>query len=479
MRNSDLRPTRVELAVRPFVEFFHREASAGLVLLAITAVALIWANSPFAASYDALWKAEVAVRAGGFSMGMDLRHLVNDGLMAVFFLLVGLEIKREILVGELSSTRKAALPMMAALGGMVFPALIYVAINLGSPGIRGWGAPMATDIAFALGVLALLGSRAPIGLKVFLTAVAIVDDIGAVLVIALFYSGGIATGWLAASAAVLAAMAVANRLGVRSIPFYLGMFALLWYAVHYTGIHATVAGVLAAMTVPAGSRIDGRRFASRTRALIDEFENSGDSDEDAILNEQQTAALHEIERDSERVGSPLQRLEHALHPWVAFAIVPVFALANAGVSLVGGSDAPQPTQPIAIGLFLGLVLGKPIGIYLMTWLTVRLGLGDLPQGVTWRHIHGAGWLGGIGFTMSLFVATLAFGEGRDLQTAKAAILAASAVAGSIGLWIVSHAKPTDPSLLEESPDDEGRGQAEGDEALLPRPRPVATLDRDS
>lgn len=428
---SFIRPrTPAERAVRPFIQFAKREASGGLVLLGCAILALAWANSPWSATYFHLWETPIAFSVGRFSLTMPLSHFINDGLMALFFLLVGLEIKREILVGELSSLRQASLPLVAALGGMVVPASLYAVFNLGSPTLRGWGTPMATDIAFALGVLALLGSRVPTGLKVFLAALAIVDDIGSVLVIALFYSGGVSGPWLAASAGILATMAVANRLGMRSLLPYGVLFLLLWYAVHHSGIHATVAGVLAAFTIPAWSRIDGRRFVDRSRELLDEFECTGDCDNDVVMNDAQTAALQSIEHAVERVTTPLQRLEHSLHPWVAFGIMPVFALANAGVSIVGGGAAP--TGPVAIGIFAGLVFGKPIGIYLSTLLAVKMKLGDLPEGVTWRHVHGVAWLGGIGFTMSLFVSGLAYGVSKELDIAKVAILAASLVAGTVG-----------------------------------------------
>jgi NhaA family Na+:H+ antiporter len=403
------------------------------VLLGCALLALFWANSPWSASYFALWKTPISLSTGNFALEMSLGHFINDGLMALFFLLVGLEIKREILVGELSSLRQASLPLVAAVGGMVVPASFYALFNLGSPTLRGWGTPMATDIAFALGVLALLGNRVPTSLKVFLAALAIVDDIGSVLVIALFYSSGVSMTWLAISAAVLGLMAAINRFGVRSLLPYGLLFAALWYAVHHSGIHATVAGVLAAFTIPAWSRIDGRRFVDRSRELLDEFEGSGDCDNDVILNDAQTAALQGIERSVERVTMPLQRLEHTLHSWVAFCIMPIFALANAGVALGGG---PAPLGPVSFGIFAGLVVGKPVGIYLATLLAVKLRVGDLPEGVTWRHVHGVGWLGGIGFTMSLFVSGLAFGESAELDVAKTAILAASSVAGIVGCLIL-------------------------------------------
>ena len=318
-------PVPIERVLRPIREFIHLEASAGLLLLLATAVALAWANSPWRGAYDALWHTPVTVGAGRFVLTMDLHHWINDGLMALFFFVVGLEIKREVLMGELASLQRAALPIAAAVGGMVVPALIYVALNAGTAGAGGWGIPMATDIAFALGVLALLGRRVPLALKVFLTAVAVVDDLGAVLVIALFYTPSVSWASLAAAAGLLAAAAAANRLGVRHVLPYAVLGTGLWLAVLLSGVHATVAGVLLAMTIPARSRIDALAFALRGQAYLDEFRSASTSDPRAHITEHQQTALHHLEEAAEQVETPLHRLEHALHPWVAFAIMPVFA----------------------------------------------------------------------------------------------------------------------------------------------------------
>jgi NhaA family Na+:H+ antiporter len=363
---------------------------------------------------------------------------INDGLMAIFFFVVGLEIKREVLAGELSSVRKAAFPVIAAVGGMVVPAGLYVLLNRSGPEARGWGVPMATDIAFALGVLALLGSRAPTSLKIFLTAFAIADDIGAVLVIALFYTESIAWGYLGLAAGCLVLLVALNAGGARRPLTYVVLGLVLWVAFLKSGVHATVAGVLLAMTIPATARIDYPAFLQRGRSVLDQFERADTGDGEAATHSERQAALHTLEEACEHVQTPLHRIEHALHPWVTFAIMPVFALANAGVTLGGGGGVGHP---VALGVLLGLVLGKPIGITFFAWLAVRLGLAELPPGITWQHVHGAGWLGGIGFTMALFIAGLAFAGTPYLDTAKLGILSASLVAGVVGFVLLRGTAP--------------------------------------
>jgi Na+:H+ antiporter, NhaA family len=424
----------VEMVVRPFQAFADKASSGGILLIAATVVALVWANSPWGDTYSDLWQTKLTVGLEGFSLTKDLTHWINDGLMAVFFLVVGLEIKREILVGELSSPRRAALPIAAALGGAVVPAVIYVAINAGTEGASGWGIPMATDIAFALGVLALLGERAPIGLKVFLTALAIVDDIVAVTVIALFYTSDISWGALAVGAAFLVALVGANVAGVGK-PLVYGLLGIgLWLAFLKSGVHATIAGVLLAMTVPASSFIDTGEFLERSRGLLDRFERAGERGDHVLCNEERQAVLHALNDTTEELEPPLQEMEHALHPWVVFLIMPLFALVNAGVPL-GGNLSEALTSTVALGIVAGLVVGKQLGITLLALLAVRTGISELPEGVTWRHVYGAGWLAGIGFTMSLFVSDLAFTSGSLLDTAKLGILAASVIAGAVG-WMI-------------------------------------------
>jgi NhaA family Na+:H+ antiporter len=424
----------IERVLGPFQRFFATSAAGGLVLLGATAVALAWANSPWAAAYHHLWETPVTIGAPGFGLTLSLHHWVNDGLMAVFFFLVGLEIKREVLVGELASRRTAALPVAAALGGMLVPAALYAALNAGGPGAAGWGVPMATDIAFALGILALLGDRVPGGLRVFLAALAIADDLGAVLVIAFFYTGAIDWGALGGAAAVLAALVGLNRAGARRPLTYALLGAALWVFVLASGIHATVAGVLLALTVPARTRIDEGEFLARAEASLADFRAADEPGTTVLTNHGHQAALQAIENAADAAQAPLQRMEHALHGVVAFVVMPVFALANAGVALGGAAAAAR--SPIAWGVVLGLALGKPLGITLASWLAVRAGAADLPSGVGWRHVHGAGWLGGIGFTMSLFVAGLAFADPAGLDVAKLGVFAASLVAGVVGYTLL-------------------------------------------
>ncbi|HEX6861700.1 MAG TPA: Na+/H+ antiporter NhaA, partial [Thermoanaerobaculia bacterium] len=410
-------PPLIDRVLQPFAEFAHTASSGGIVLLVCTAVALAWANSPWAASYHHIWELEVAVDAGPLAFRSTLHHLINDGLMAVFFFLVGLEIKREVLIGELASFRQAALPAAAALGGMVVPAAIYAALNSGGSGSAGWGIPMATDIAFALGVLALLGDRVPAGLKVFLAALAIVDDIGAVLVIALFYTAGVSWAALGIAGALLLLAAGANAAGVRRPSAYALIGLALWAAVLASGVHATVAGVLLAMAIPSRTRIDEDEFLRRARRTVDEFESGCGPGTTVLTNQVQQEALLTLETLCKQAQAPLQVTERRLHGTVAFFIMPLFALANAGVRLSGGELATALSSPVTLGVVLGLLLGKPLGITLFSWAAVRMGVATLPSRVTWRMVHGAAWLGGIGFTMSLFIAGLAFPGMPDLLAA--------------------------------------------------------------
>jgi NhaA family Na+:H+ antiporter len=428
-------PTAIERILSPFQRFIHAESSSGIVLLAAAIAALVWANSPWWESYHRLWASYLSVGLLGGEFRMSLHHFINDALMAVFFFLVGLEIKREMLVGELSSLRAATLPIAAAMGGIVVPAGLYTALNAGGDGASGWGIPMATDIAFALGILALMGPRVPLGLKVFLTALAIVDDLGAVLVIALFYTANVNVAALGMGAIVLLLLVAMNRLGVRHPAAYAFVGLLLWGAVLVSGVHATVAGVLAALAIPARTRIDRNEFLVGSREILDVFERAGVEGKDVLTNADQQSAVQALEVNCEAAQAPLHRIERGLHAWVAFLIVPLFALANAGVSLTGNfGDALR--HPVALGVILGLVVGKPIGIGLCAWLAVRSGLAVLPPGVDGRAITGVSFLAGIGFTMSLFIATLGFGEGSPLlDIAKVGILVASAVAAGLG-WVL-------------------------------------------
>ena len=433
--------TPFQRILSPFARFAHTESSGGIVLIAATLVAIGWANSPWAASYHHLWETPVTVGAGAYALTYPLHHWINDGLMAVFFFLVGLEIKREFLVGELASFRRASLPIAAALGGMVVPALIYAALNVGGRGEAGWGIPMATDIAFALGVLALLGPRIPLALKVFLAALAIVDDLGAVLVIAVFYTEQLSWAALGIGLALLAGLAVANRMQARSPLIYTVVGVFVWLAFLKSGVHATVAGVLVAMTIPARTRIDTAEFLSRGRRILDYFDAAGEEGSSVLTNRSQQAAVQEMENACEAAQSPLQRIEYELHHWVAFGIIPLFALANAGVHL-GGNLGAAFGERVTLGIILGLMIGKPIGITLFAWLAVRLRLADLPSATTWRAIRGVSLLGGIGFTMSLFIAGLAFPGVPELnEDAKIGIFVASLVAGVAGFLVLRGFNP--------------------------------------
>lgn len=435
----------VERILRPFQQFVATESAGGIVLLVCTVAALVWANSPLSDVYFHMWERTFTVGPEGAALTKSLHHWINDGLMVVFFLLVGLEIKREIFVGELSSLKQAVLPIAAAVGGMIVPAAIYASLNAGGPGSAGWGIPMATDIAFALGVLALLGDRVPPGLRVFLAALAIVDDLGAVLVIALFYTAEISVLALILAAGVLAVLVICNRIGVRHPGVYAVLGVALWLAILHSGVHATISGVLLALTIPSRTRIDEDTFASRAEAAVVEFQTASDPVAVNVLsNPRQQEALHDLERAIDAVQSPLLRIEHNLNKAVAFGIMPLFAFANAGVRLDASVFAGLSWR-VVLGVALGLVVGKAVGIFTTSRVAVRAGVAVLPANVSWRRIFGVSWLGGIGFTMSLFVATLAFGSGPLLDSAKVGILAASIVAGVVG-GLILRATPAHPRV---------------------------------
>ena len=427
--------------LRPFQRFSREEAAGGIVLLVCAVLALGWANSPWSESYQDLWETHLRIGVGTFVLDETLHFWINDGLMAVFFFVVGLEIKRELLVGELASPRRAVLPAMAALGGMAVPALLYTVLNVGTDGARGWGIPMATDIAFSVGVLAVLGSRAPFTLKVFLTAFAIVDDIGAVIIIALFYTEEVAWLNVTIGGGFLLLLVLADRLGIRHTLVYGVLGIIVWLAFLQSGIHATVAGVLVAMTIPSRVRIGVDDFVAKERVLLDEFERTGEHGSRVQTSEDQSAVIRELESTSKDVESTLQRLEYDLNPWVAFVIVPLFALANAGIPLGNISLGGVLAQPVTLGVLLGLVLGKQLGITLFVWLAIRSGLAAMPHGMSWRHVYGAAWLGGIGFTMSIFFTGLAFTDPTLISQAKVAILIASVISGVGGWTLLRKAQP--------------------------------------
>jgi len=429
--------SHIEALTDPFARFAKIEASGGIILLVATAVALVWANSPWEHGYEALWNTPVTIGFGRVVLSETRHHWINDGLMSIFFFLVGLEIKREVLIGELSSLKQAAFPFIAAVGGSMVPALIYVLATRGSGAQNGWGIPMATDIAFALGVLALVGDRIPVALKVFVAALAIVDDILCVMVISVFYTSHISFISLGIALAGLAVCCLANWLGVRKPAVYAFISVFVWLAVLKSGVHATIAGVLLAFTIPAKTLIDRPEFLARSRSILSRFEEAD------LHSAEEHDAVHGLELQCELIQSPLHRIEHRLQPWVSFFIMPVFALANAGVPILGNLRATV-THPVALGVALGLFVGKPIGITGAAWLGTKWKLALAPAGVSWMQILGASWLCGIGFTMSLFVSGLAFGEGTLLDMSKIGILAASALAGTGGAMILRRVKPPQP-----------------------------------
>jgi NhaA family Na+:H+ antiporter len=434
---ADNRP--IDRILSPFQEFFQQEASSGILLIIATILSLVWANSPWADSYVALWHTNVTFSFGGFGISKDLLHWINDGLMAVFFFVVGLEIKREVMVGELATPRVAILPIVAAVGGMVIPAGFFLLFNPSGPAQAGWGIPMATDIAFALGILSLLGKRVPLSLKIFLTAVAIVDDLGAVLVIALFYTSEIVWASLLIGVIFLIILIVMNRLGVRSPIVYAILGIGLWVAFLKSGIHATIAGVLLAMTIPVRTRTNTEGFISNASFFLEEFRRHGETGESVLTSANQRAAIQAIEVAAEHAQTPLQRLEHILHPWVGYFIMPIFALANAGIAFESNFLSAF-AQPVTLGIMAGLILGKQIGVFSASYIAVKSGWSDLPSGMTWLRLYGLSWLGGIGFTMSLFIASLAFGESDYLAMAKVGILVASLISGIVGAVILRMAK---------------------------------------
>jgi Na+:H+ antiporter, NhaA family len=419
-----------------FGEFLHTEVAGAIALLAATVIALVCANTRLWPAYDAFWHIEVGISAGHWAFDESLVHWVNDLLMALFFFVVGLEIKREVLVGELSDRRKAVLPVVAAIGGMLAPALIYILMNQGGDGAHGWGIPMATDIAFAVGVMALLGDRVPPTLKVFLVALAIADDIGAILVIAIFYSSGISYVWLGVAVLLLVALLVMNRAGIDSPVPYLVLGGFVWAAIFASGIHSTIAGVLVALTIPAVAKTDPLAFVSSTRDRLDRIETTYVEGSNVLEDDDQQLEALRIRSEASHTAAPLQRLEFALHPFTTFVVLPLFALSNAGVRIVGTDVRAALVTPVALGVIFGLLVGKPLGIALLSWAAIKARIADLPEGVGWPHMLGAGLLGGIGFTMSLFVASLAFRRTDLIADAKLAILVASALAGVLGYVVL-------------------------------------------
>ncbi len=425
----------------PFEEFIHRETTSGLLLMGTALLALVLANSAWAHLYQHIAHTEISLTVGGWSIAKSLHHWVNDGLMALFFFVVGLELKREMLVGELADPRQSALPIAAAFGGMVVPAAIYYAINPAGDAMRGWGIPMATDIAFAIGVLVLMAGRIPKALITFLVALAIVDDLGGVLVIALFYTESLSLPALAAAGGLFALMVAFNMGGIRRPTPYFLVAVLLWYALLLSGVHATLAGVLGALVIPSRPRYDPQRFSVHVRELMDRFDASHVPGQSIMTNDDLRAVVQTLENGVQQVETPLQRLEHIWHLPVAFLVIPVFALLNAGIPIDFAGIGTALAHPVTLGVMAGLVLGKFLGIVGASWLALRLGIGQLPAGTRFSQIMGVALLGGIGFTMSIFIAELAFAQNPELlHMAKLGILAASllgGLGGYIWLWLTS------------------------------------------
>ena len=425
----------------------HDESTAGIVLLISAVIAMIWANSAWSDSYHHLWEYKISIQAGAYGISKTLHEWINDGLMAMFFFVIGLELKREIMGGELSDRGKAMLPLVAALGGMLLPALIYFLFNPTRPESNGWGIPMATDIAFALGIMSLLGNRVPLSLKIFLTALAIADDIGAVLVIAFFYTSNISMITLGVAGLFLGLLLSANYIGVRSTLFYgLVGIAGVWLAFLMSGVHATIAGVLAAFAIPARTKIDEEKFIQVLEDQLREFHAIPPNDV-TLLEPAQYKVIEKINRLTEAAGTPLQKLEYKLHPWISYLVMPLFAFSNSGITLHAGFLKDILSSNITLGVLLGLVFGKFIGVLIFSWLAVKMKIAALPQGVSWKHIIGVALLAGIGFTMSLFITTLAFNDAQLVTDAKLGIFIASIISGVVGYFVLKKATTT-PKPLE-------------------------------
>ena len=435
---------------RAFQEFFRSEVTSSAILLVCAIVALIWANSPWADYYFDLLHLPIGFGIGEIEFDLTLHEWVNDALMAFFFLVIGLEVKRELVVGELSSPKKAMLPVTAAVGGMIIPAAIYLIFNAGGEGANGWGIPMATDIAFALGILALLGSRVPPALKVFVTALAIADDLGAIAVLAIFYTERIIWIDVILSLGFLLLMFIAVRTRINRIEVYVVLVIGAWAAMLLSGIHATVAGILIAMVIPVRARIDPEEFLAIGYSKLNELQEGGLTTESMIHDHDQMETLMELHEASRRLRPPGLVIEHYLHPLVAYFILPLFALTNAGVRIDEGFFRTL-ANPISLGIIFGLVVGKQIGVMLLSWVAIRTGYANMPQGVTWGQIYGVGWLAAIGFTMSLFIADLAFGDPALINQAKVGILAASLIAGIGGYLVLNLFLPKNKEVADPQP----------------------------
>jgi NhaA family Na+:H+ antiporter len=429
--------------VQPVLRLLDVEAFAGTLMLGAALLALVWANSPWFRAYDQLWATPFDIRLGSLiELELDLRTWVNDAAMALFFLLAGLEIKRQLVLGELRSARAAALPAVAALGGMVVPALLYVAINAGHPGSRGWGIPVATDIAFAVGVVAIAGRRIPVGARIFILTLAVVDDIGGIVVIALFYAQDVQPAWLLVALGAVLSTAVASRLEVRSIVPYVVLGVVCWLALHEAGVEAAIVGVVFGLLTPSRPFQDPATFAPVVHGMIADMEGRA---ADGIITEDERetneVALEDIARFASETTSPLERVEGRLSPWVTLLIVPVFAFANVGVRL----DLDDLDNRVLLGVVVGLVVGKTVGVTVLSWLAVRTGVGRLPTGVTMCQLLGLGATAGIGFTVSLFITSLSFDDPALLASAKVGVLVAAVVAGALGFLLLRAAGRDSPA----------------------------------
>ena len=422
-----------------FESFLQNQATGGILLLICTLAAVFLASFPKTEWFDNLWETAAGITVGNFSIEMSLRSWINDALMAVFFFVVGLEIKREMLVGQLSSIKRSALPIMAAIGGMIVPAIIYSIFNAGNPeSANGWGIPMATDIAFAIGILSLLGDRVPGGLKIFLTALAIVDDLGAIIVLAVFYpTHALHLNYLVYVAAIMAVLILLNRARVKNKFFYLIPGVFMWYLTYRSGIHATISGVFLAMVIPSKGNINEIRFQTKVSLLLEKFKLTSRKELQVLTSPEQQHIIHSMNKEITDVDPLMHRLESKLHPIVTFLIMPLFALANAGVDINPSHIGGGGIHPISSGIFFGLIIGKPLGIFLLSFLSIKLGIAARPKGISWTQLAATGILGGIGFTMSIFIDNLAFTSQSIIDIGKVSILLSSTTAAVLGLIALS------------------------------------------
>lgn len=436
MNSVSVRPIKIFHIIGPFQQFVKKVVTGGFLLFATAVFSLAWANfSPD--SYAHFWHIDLSISLGPYSITKSLVHWIDEALMTLFFFTVGLEIKREVLVGELASVKKALLPVSAACGGMIFPAAIYLLLNFGTDAAHGWGIPMATDIAFALAVLSLLGRRVPFGVRIFLSALAIADDLGAVVVIALFYTKTINMGYLLISLVFLVALGVANWLWLRHTLLYALLGLGLWFFILGSGIHATVAGVIVALFIPARAKYDTDTFIRKVSSYLEKFRcENGECGHTILLDQSHLDAVQSIEFACHQTETPLQRLEHGLNSWVAYIVLPLFALANAGVALEGVNIMDILASNLTLGVILGLLVGKPLGIFFFTFATVKIFKINLIGGINWGHILGASVLGGIGFTMSIFISGLSFPDMQSVELSKFGIVAASFVSSLVGVTIL-------------------------------------------